>query len=212
MPKGKRKMNSGKSDNSSCAQGREAVPLPPPEITIPMSGPAVVPPGFEDSWPQSSLYIKNCPVELHALYRGPLSSVTALSHLLTAAETEAWVSFAERVGFELVKHPAGRDVTHRDCGRLVVQDDTIAGALFERMKPFLSCTLQDSAGTTWDLDGCAGNLRLYKYGPGQSFGKHYDDSNDLDNERRTFFTLLLYLNGGEEDGQESGDSSIGNHE
>jgi hypothetical protein len=47
----------------------------------------------------------------------------------------------------------------------------------------------------WELDGCANNIRIYKYSKSQRFGKHYDESNDIGPNKRTFFTVLVYLNG-----------------
>ena len=40
------------------------------------------------------------------------------------------------------------------------------------------------------------NIRLYRYGPGQRFGPHYDESVDMDGGSATEFTLLVYLTGG----------------
>ncbi|KAJ1902166.1 hypothetical protein LPJ66_000255 [Kickxella alabastrina] len=38
------------------------------------------------------------------------------------------------------------------------------------------------------------NIRLYRYGPGQRFGKHYDDYFFDSRGRRSEYTLLVYLN------------------
>lgn len=38
------------------------------------------------------------------------------------------------------------------------------------------------------------NLK-YRYSPGQRFGRHIDESNDLGEGRRTHYTLLIYLSG-----------------
>ncbi|XP_024360139.1 uncharacterized protein [Physcomitrium patens] len=40
------------------------------------------------------------------------------------------------------------------------------------------------------------NIRLYRYGLGQRFGPHYDESVDMDGGGATEFTLLIYLTGG----------------
>ncbi|KAJ2816763.1 hypothetical protein GGI24_005621 [Coemansia furcata] len=42
--------------------------------------------------------------------------------------------------------------------------------------------------------GLLDNIRLYRYGPGQRFGKHYDDYFFDSKGRRTEYTLLVYLN------------------
>jgi hypothetical protein len=38
-------------------------------------------------------------------------------------------------------------------------------------------------------------MRLYRYGPGQRFGRHVDDSVELGPGRSTRYTLLVYLSG-----------------
>jgi len=128
--------------------------------------------------------------------------VTALDDFLAPDEADAWIAYGETVGFDIAKHPQSAGIAHRDCGRLVVDSEDIAGAIFARLKPFLPPTMAScGGGTAWEVDACASNLRLYKYGRGQRFGKHYDGSNEVDAERRTFFTVLLYLNGGDAAGR-----------
>lgn len=46
---------------------------------------------------------------------------------------------------------------------------------------------------TWLAVGVSSVFRVNKYGPGQHFGPHYDGFNLLENGRRTFFTLVTYL-------------------
>ncbi|OMJ22647.1 hypothetical protein AYI70_g2745 [Smittium culicis] len=45
-----------------------------------------------------------------------------------------------------------------------------------------------------DPIGLHENIRLYKYSPGQKFGKHYDDHLFNYQGKRTEYTLLIYLN------------------
>jgi hypothetical protein len=37
------------------------------------------------------------------------------------------------------------------------------------------------------------NIRIYRYQPGQKFGRHIDESNELGGKRYTQYTLLIYL-------------------
>jgi hypothetical protein len=185
--------------------GSEPVPAPPalPPSSLPAAesselvhGEAVLPPGFEEAVPFDQLFLRNKRVSFHPLFRSAESSVTALGGVLTYSETKAWQQYGETAGFVAAKHPEGNGIAHRDCGRLSVEDDTIAAAIFSRLAPFLPPSLQSRDGATWNVCGCSSNLRLYKYGPGQRFGRHYDESVDSDDgQERTFFTVLLYLNG-----------------
>jgi hypothetical protein len=43
--------------------------------------------------------------------------------------------------------------------------------------------------------GCNPNIRFYRYTPGQRFGKHIDESVDLEDGSHTRYTLLVYLSG-----------------
>ncbi|ORX68405.1 hypothetical protein DL89DRAFT_33263 [Linderina pennispora] len=63
--------------------------------------------------------------------------------------------------------------------------------------------------------GLLENIRLYRYGPGQRFGKHYDDYFFDPKGRRTEYTLLIYLNavdderfGAEKGGRSSGGETV----
>ena len=49
--------------------------------------------------------------------------------------------------------------------------------------------------------GCNPNIRLYKYGEGQRFGRHVDQANRLADGSTTEFTVLLYLNDDVEGGE-----------
>ena len=195
---GKRKLGQG---NTATVTARPEE-LPPAEAEVSLDVSAVLPPGAEEAWPHQELFLREHRVAAHPLYRSDLSSVTALGGVLTESETRAWQAWGEAQGYELAKHPQGNGMAHRDCWRLALEDEAIAETIFSRLRPFLPPTI-DASGQCWDLHGCASNLRLYKYGEGQRFGKHYDQS-DLsdDGETCTFFTVLLYLNSSLETGGE----------
>lgn len=46
--------------------------------------------------------------------------------------------------------------------------------------------------------GCNANVRIYRYGIGQRFGKHVDESVEDENGHLSQWTVLIYLNGGTE--------------
>ena len=161
---------------------------------IPAAGPAIVPP--DAAWPPSAAYVPSQTLQVRSLFDDPKSDVLEAREFLTSAEAEAWVSYGEAHGFELAQHPESSSIAHRDCGRLELNDPEVAEAIFQRLKTLVPPTLT-SGGSQWTAERCAPNVRLYRYGRGQRFGKHYDQSNDLDSHRRTFYTVLIYLNGGE---------------
>ena len=143
--------------------GSEPVPAPPalPPSSLPAAesselvhGEAVLPPGFEEAVPFDQLFLRNKRVSFHPLFRSAESSVTALGGVLTYSETKAWQQYGETAGFVAAKHPEGNGIAHRDCGRLSVEDDTIAAAIFSRLAPFLPPSLQSRDGATWNVCGC----------------------------------------------------------
>ncbi len=51
----------------------------------------------------------------------------------------------------------------------------------------------------------------YRYTPGQAFGKHIDESNEVGPSLITLFTLLIYLSGRSAGGQSSHSDSSAHH-
>lgn len=48
--------------------------------------------------------------------------------------------------------------------------------------------------------GCNSNIRIYRYAVGQRFGKHVDESVEDENGHLSQWTVLIYLNGGSQEG------------
>jgi len=180
---------SGGDSENACSQQN------PPLMTAEIIGPAILPPGASEHWDACLLGCTKCdPV---ALRGDPDLGLFTLSHLLTNDECLSWIRFGETQGFEEVGHPAGGGYAHRDNGRIVVDDQEIADNIFLRLKPFIPAVDLSDGTNRRRPTGCATNLRLYRYRPGQRFGKHVDGSHN-----GSEFTVLLYLNGGEEDSEE----------
>jgi hypothetical protein len=80
---------------------------------------------------------------------------------------------------------------NRDNGRLQLESEQLAAAIWQRVQPFVPQTLPNGRRAF----GCSSNIRLYKYCVGQRFGKHIDQSNtDPKTGATSEYTLLLYLN------------------
>eukprot|EP00994_Dinema_validum_P007396 NODE_604_length_1509_cov_46.637671_g445_i0.p1 GENE.NODE_604_length_1509_cov_46.637671_g445_i0~~NODE_604_length_1509_cov_46.637671_g445_i0.p1 ORF type:complete len:264 (+),score=35.13 NODE_604_length_1509_cov_46.637671_g445_i0:100-891(+) len=123
-------------------------------------------------------------------------NVYLIPNALTSAECAAWVGFAEARGFLEAKHAASASIALRDNGRLAIWAPELAATLFQRLRGAL---FPDVDGR--QLAGLSANIRLYRYVPGQRFGKHYDESCEEDGATSQL-TLLLYLSdSGSEQGQ-----------
>lgn len=72
----------------------------------------------------------------------------------------------------------------------------MAAAIWERIRPVTPPHVDGRPAS-----GCNSNIRLYKYQPGQRFGKHIDQSNYLGEMGATEYTVLLYLNEGVREGE-----------
>jgi len=171
--------------------------LPPVTSEKVVRGPAIVPPGADAAWDPVLLSNTERRVAFHSLFRGGEdSSVSVIGGVLGIDECQAWIQYGEEAGFELAKHAATAYVAHRDCWRLVVEDEEKAANIFRRIRSFVPETLiLPGSQRVYKPTSCAKNLRLYKYTEGQRFGKHYDGAQDTDDGGITCFTVLLYLNG-----------------
>lgn len=71
------------------------------------------------------------------------------------------------------------------------QDQQLADQLWQ------AAGLQQLCAGLGDEEGCPvrlnPNIRIYRYRPGQKFGKHIDESNELGCGQYTQYTLLIYL-------------------
>ena len=119
-------------------------------------------------------------------------------HFFTPEECKAWIDFAEQVGFERLSQPQSRYFSQRECGRIQRTDWDLSARLFERMRNIiLDCDRRVPGGFSSDRKpvGCNGNIRIYKYERGMSFGKHIDEMNEIPEfpNGRTEMTVLIYL-------------------
>ena len=126
------------------------------------------------------------------------AAMAAAAPILSAAECTAWISWGESTGFKLEKHAQTAYIAHRDNGRLAVESESVASAIFERLVSPGNVPMQ--LGRLRPC-GCNPNIRLYRYTEGQRFGRHVDQSNRLADGSMTEFTVLLYLNDGYDGGE-----------
>ncbi len=121
-----------------------------------------------------------------ALYSG---RVWVVEQFLSASECAAWIAHSERIGFGQVSHPATYEMAFRDNGRLEYTDAAVAANIWERLQRLLPNDV--ASGTPV---GCHAKIRIYRYEPGQRFGMHVDQSDEVDDDTSTGATVLIYLN------------------
>lgn len=122
-----------------------------------------------------------------------------LTNVLSAAECESLIHLSERHGYVMLMS-AERGGKGRTNTRVLTHDESLAAALFERVRAFLPRTYRLSDGRLWDeeweLVGLNERFRWCKYVEGQSFKNiHCDKRVNLPKEgRHSFFTVNIYLN------------------
>ncbi|KAK6117749.1 hypothetical protein DH2020_048510 [Rehmannia glutinosa] len=116
-----------------------------------------------------------------------------IQNYLTSAESKAFVNVAESIGFvhQGSLGPAWGEA-YRDNDRISVNDPFLADAIWEAglNKFFSDFKIRGRVAV-----GLNPNIRFYRYTAGQRFGRHIDESVDLGEGRRTYYTLLIYLSG-----------------
>lgn len=126
-------------------------------------------------------------------------------NFLSLTECRAWIDFVEQSGeLEFVSHPASRFIANRECSRFQRNDWAVADKIFQRLiqtgilqkfesnlSSTPSCHLRGGK-INYRPVACNGNLRLYKYEKGMSFGRHIDECNST-LRGQTEVTILIYL-------------------
>ena len=129
--------------------------------------------------------------------------------VLSEAECGAWVAWAERNAFDPASHGPGGGLARRECSRFVIDDASLAGMLWARVKQYAPKVAGRCAV------GCLPLIRVYRYDVGQQFAKHVDASTaapSFSGTSSTEATMLLYLNsageaaGGGEAGLQGGET------
>ncbi len=88
-----------------------------------------------------------------------------------------------------------RDEAYRDNERFSIKDIKFSETLYNSGLNLLVSNWY-SALTKKPAVGLNSNIRIYKYSIGQRFGQHYDSSVQDYLKRTSEWTLLIYLNGG----------------
>ena len=121
--------------------------------------------------------------------------IFVIHDFLTPEECEAHIAASEGAGYGEAPVNTERGFVMckdiRDNLRVMVDDMTLAAALFERARPLLPPRIGQ-----WHLLGLNERLRYYRYDVGQTFRPHYDGSFDRSRNEGSYLTFMVYLNDG----------------
>jgi len=214
----------GESATQKVGQAQASYRLPEPDRTVQISAPAVLPPPLPDGdacdnsggaevdvdaspevQAEQLLAAKAAadyaiPKKLQLAHLSLLThpvTISAIDNFLTEAECRCWIEWGERRGFDEAKQKQNTTYAFRDNGRIEFDSPEVAYQIWLRMRPFMPETVGKPIRKVL---GCSPRIRVYRYTKGQRFGQHVDGSRDEpDMGGRTHFTVLVYLNGGEQD-------------
>ncbi|EPS68878.1 hypothetical protein M569_05890, partial [Genlisea aurea] len=111
----------------------------------------------------------------------------------TVSESKAFIAAAESIGFvhQGSLGPA-KGEAFRDNDRISVNDPVLCRNIWEAGLDQAFSGFKISGKVAVGLNP---NIRFYRYTSGQQFGCHIDESVDLGEGKRTYYTLLIYLSG-----------------
>ncbi|MGH1518533.1 prolyl hydroxylase family protein [Chryseobacterium sp. JK1] len=123
-----------------------------------------------------------------------------IESFLTDTECDQYISLSQEKVFEEAKINAfGRQLMNkgiRNNDRLMIFDSNMAEELFEKAAAFLP-----KEHEAYRLRGFNEMFRVYKYAPGQQFKMHRDGSYIRNENEKSFYTFLIYLNDDFEGGE-----------
>ena len=138
-------------------------------------------------------------LHIHPVAPNPSYKIYTADNFLTENECKAWIHYSEQCGYTPAFRAASAEYAHRDCGRVSFDDRRVNIALWTRLQHIIKmgvCNkVKDADGREKKAVGVTRKVRIYKYVPGQWFGKHIDVSN-VEDEREdsmTGATVLVYL-------------------
>ncbi|MBB6371264.1 prolyl hydroxylase family protein [Chryseobacterium shigense] len=123
-----------------------------------------------------------------------------IEDFLSSDACDNYIAMAQEKVFEEAKiNMNGRQMMSkgiRNNDRLMVFDNTLAKDLFEKAADFLPENHEN-----YKLRDFNEMFRIYKYSPGQRFKMHRDGSYIRNENEKSFYTFLIYLNDDFEGGE-----------
>lgn len=120
-------------------------------------------------------------------------------HCFSPRECEALIAAAESHGFGATNYPKH----YRGNLRLMSIDESLAEAVWQRLRPLVPPVLQFDQGgdDTWEACGLNECWRLAKYHPGDVFCGHCDANYIRNEDEQSMYTVNIYMNEGFEGGR-----------
>ena len=126
--------------------------------------------------------------------------ILLIPDILTPGKCEEWIHRIQAQGPEAAPINTARgvmlDTQIRNNRRVIIDDETLAGELFERVKERVP---QEIHGMC--LSGVNERLRCYEYQMGQRFAPHSDGAFVRSDREQSWYTFMVYLNEGFEGGE-----------
>eukprot|EP00697_Spironema_sp_BW2_P013869 gnl/Spiro4/4162_TR2080_c0_g1_i1.p1 gnl/Spiro4/4162_TR2080_c0_g1~~gnl/Spiro4/4162_TR2080_c0_g1_i1.p1 ORF type:complete len:311 (+),score=59.27 gnl/Spiro4/4162_TR2080_c0_g1_i1:30-935(+) len=139
------------------------------------------------------------PVQVQTIIEG---KAWVLSNVFSPYECSLLVEETLRLGYD----PLDVRNDYRSNDRLVIHSTAFADILYRRTLPYIPPVVQIAENDTslnvpsfgldgtWDANSLNPVVRFCRYTPGQLFCPHRDGFFYPDSERRSFYTIMLYLN------------------
>eukprot|EP00696_Hemimastix_kukwesjijk_P017074 gnl/Hemi2/564_TR196_c0_g11_i1.p1 gnl/Hemi2/564_TR196_c0_g11~~gnl/Hemi2/564_TR196_c0_g11_i1.p1 ORF type:complete len:324 (-),score=84.13 gnl/Hemi2/564_TR196_c0_g11_i1:43-969(-) len=143
------------------------------------------------------------PITVEVLKEG---QAWVLRNVFSVEECAAVIEQCEALGFQPLETYRA---DYRSNQRITARNELLTDALWARVRPFVPPVVSVAAGDNklgfglegeWDVAGLNNQLRLCRYLPGGFFCPHRDGHFMPSPQVRSYFTCMLYLNGGFEGG------------
>lgn len=137
--------------------------------------------------------------------------IFVIEEFLSPEECRRYIDWSETNGYEdaLVSSPSGHvlraDV--RNNQRVIFDSPELAAELWERAEDLMPPDVEDAESECYHPIGLNERLRFYRYDPGEQFDWHQDFPFERENNQRSFWTLMIYLNDGFKGGETSFEDS-----
>jgi prolyl 4-hydroxylase len=128
------------------------------------------------------------------------NNIFTIDGFWTPEDCESFIAKSEAIGYEpaAIQTESGQKVVTsvRNNNRVIYIDHELADTLYQQIIPFAPQQIGNSK-----VVGLNELFRFYKYQPGQEFKKHRDQSYVRDNGDASYYTFMIYLNGGYKGGE-----------
>ena len=121
------------------------------------------------------------------------NDVCTIQNLWSPAKCQQFIQKSETEGFEkalvnTVNGPVKMD-DFRNNDRLFWEDEALAAQIWQTIEEFVPCDLGD-----YQAIGLNELFRFYRYDVQQQFNWHYDAPYQRNQNERSFYTFMIYLN------------------